>query len=65
MYECLVMYKDEDGLPRAYATGTVGCTEDLDEIKAVAKEMLKRYAESKPYPVDVNTFSLSITGNPS
>ena len=45
----LVMYLDEDGIPRAYASGLVESNEDLDQVKDTALKMLGKYIESKEY----------------
>ena len=49
MIEMLVMYLDEDGIPRAYASGLVESNKDLDQVKNTALKMLGKYIESKGY----------------
>ena len=60
MLEILVMYMDNDGLPRCYATGLVETNKDLDELKSVASDMLDKYIASKPYSLDRNEFSMTV-----
>ena len=61
MLEMLVMHLDEDGIPRAYASGLVESNKDLDQVKNTALKMLSKYIESKGCSrMRINSFTQQI-----
>ena len=58
MIEMIVMYLDEDGIPRAFASGLIKNNKDLDVLKNTALEMLGKYIENKS--CSINDFTLQV-----
>ena len=62
MLEMIVMYLDEDGIPRAYASGLIESNEDLDQVKDTALKMLGKYIKGKAYSdlYNINEFTQQV-----
>ena len=60
MLEIMVMAMDQEGLPRAYAVGSVETNQQLDDLKSVAADMLDKYIAGKPYSIDKNDYSFVV-----
>ncbi len=58
-YLPLVMYKDQEGMPRAYAYAIDKDT-PLDDVKELASNMLDAYIKSKPYSLSRDSFTMEI-----